>query len=58
MLLIVVKFPLFKVEHKESITILELLFIEVRDSMSCLFALLLLYDIDMACALKVLLDGA
>ena len=51
MLLIVVKFPLFKVEHKESITILELLFIEVRDSMSCLFALLLLYDIDMACAL-------
>jgi hypothetical protein len=57
-LLVVVKLSLLKVENVENITILELLFIEVCDAVSCLFTLSLLFDVDVTCALKIWLDGA
>lgn len=58
MLLIIEKLTLFKVEHIQNIPIFKLLFIQIRDAISCFLALSLLHDVYMARTFKVRCDTA
>ena len=57
-LLIIEKLTLFKVEHIQNIPIFKLLFIQIRDTISCFLALSRLHNVYMTRTFKVRCDTA